>query len=689
MSLMAQWHPLRLALCVVLTWLVALSPAVVTAQPAPDAPPEGAGSARPPSLMLNVYRWATESAVAGCDLPGGLLAAVGEVTSDHGQRGSVPATDDTEATGPQLGDDGTLQPGLFGGPVSDDTDGGVWDGDQTVDFTVGPFQFTPATWSHYGVDANGDGVTDPQNAWDAAAAAADFLCQHGAGDPEQLDAALVTYFGGQPNAATARSKMAGYGVLTGRNTVGEPSQFGTYWTNDSRAFLDRWLGPVTANATPLTIETGAADAQWLVGDWNGDGATTPASFTPNPEGLGTFVFFDHEGNPVGEALEFGTPSSLPLVGDWNADGIDEVGTYVLAGNEGIFLLGPEREDQPALIARFGQAGDLPIIGDWDGDGYDGPGVYRPSTNTFHLADQRGRPMGGPVDVTMVASVGKVSAARTDSADEAGDTGSAGEADGASEAGEAFLEVIGAAANGEALRDIGVLDLFRDQRSTPAHQRYTQQFLDSLGSPIPLAADWDGNGFTDLALVRHGFDVTLVERFDVHKRSMGFVELPSAFAVTVGRWEPRAMPMMSDVSGSTDHPTADSVEVHSGKEIPVARVGGILVHADIADQLAAMLEAAGADGITLTGWGWRSHQRQIELRAQNCADVWETPSSQCSPPTARPGHSRHESGKAIDFHVRGSALTRSTPEFAWLKEHAADYGFFNLPSEAWHWSVDGK
>jgi membrane-bound lytic murein transglycosylase B len=57
-----------------------------------------------------------------------------------------------------------------------DTDGGSIDGDTTYDRAVGPMQFIPSTWDRWGRDGNDDGVVDPQNIYDAAAAAAAYLC---------------------------------------------------------------------------------------------------------------------------------------------------------------------------------------------------------------------------------------------------------------------------------------------------------------------------------------------------------------------------------------------------------------------------------------------------------------------------------------------------------------------------------
>ncbi len=127
-------------------------------------------------------------------------------------------------------------------------------------------------------------------------------------------------------------------------------------------------------------------------------------------------------------------------------------------------------------------------------------------------------------------------------------------------------------------------------------------------------------------------------------------------------------------------------------IPMVEVGGIRVNAEIGEQLELMLEAALADGIELAGGGYRSRASQIDLRRAHCGTsefaIFDAPASSCSPPTARPGASQHELGLAVDFTENGSILTWSSPGFFWLEEHAVEYGFINLPSEAWHWSTTG-
>lgn len=128
--------------------------------------------------------------------------------------------------------------------------------------------------------------------------------------------------------------------------------------------------------------------------------------------------------------------------------------------------------------------------------------------------------------------------------------------------------------------------------------------------------------------------------------------------------------------------------------PIVSVNGIRVSTQIADQLRAMLDAAAADGLTFGGGGYRDPSAQVGLRRSNCGSsdyaVYSMPASQCSPPTARPGASMHEQGLAVDLTYNGSLITsRSNPGFVWLDANASRFGFYNLPSEPWHWSVNGN
>lgn len=127
---------------------------------------------------------------------------------------------------------------------------------------------------------------------------------------------------------------------------------------------------------------------------------------------------------------------------------------------------------------------------------------------------------------------------------------------------------------------------------------------------------------------------------------------------------------------------------------ISSVQGVLVHQSIANKVGEMLTAARNDGIDLSGWGYRSNLKQIELRQAHCGtseyQVWEMPASSCRPPTARPGQSMHERGLAIDFTYNGGSITtRSNPGFVWLDNNAHRWGFVNLPSEPWHWSTNGN
>jgi peptidoglycan hydrolase CwlO-like protein len=124
-------------------------------------------------------------------------------------------------------------------------------------------------------------------------------------------------------------------------------------------------------------------------------------------------------------------------------------------------------------------------------------------------------------------------------------------------------------------------------------------------------------------------------------------------------------------------------------------GSVTVAGSIAGNVQALLDAAADDGVSLCAVsGWRSPQKQIELRRAHCGSsnyaIYYMPASRCSPPTARPGSSLHERGLAIDFSCNGGGAIRyGNSCWDWLAAHANDYGLYNLPSEPWHWSTSGR
>lgn len=125
-------------------------------------------------------------------------------------------------------------------------------------------------------------------------------------------------------------------------------------------------------------------------------------------------------------------------------------------------------------------------------------------------------------------------------------------------------------------------------------------------------------------------------------------------------------------------------------IRICNAAGITVNCQIADQVTALVNAAAADGLSLSGGGYRDPAQQIALRKQHCGSstyaIYHMPSSQCRPPTAKPGSSQHEVGLAIDF---SNCSSRGTRCFQWLNANASRFGLYNLPVEPWHWSVNGN
>ncbi len=122
---------------------------------------------------------------------------------------------------------------------------------------------------------------------------------------------------------------------------------------------------------------------------------------------------------------------------------------------------------------------------------------------------------------------------------------------------------------------------------------------------------------------------------------------------------------------------------------------------IAD-LAALRAAAEANGTPIVVIsGYRSHDYQANLFADRAAEVGE---AEAALRTARPGHSEHQLGTAVDVVDPGVAdLTTAfaqTPAGQWVAAHAHEYGFvLSYPDgardrtcyefEPWHLRYVGK
>ncbi|GAA2549930.1 hypothetical protein GCM10010435_19700 [Winogradskya consettensis] len=152
-----------------------------------------------------------------CNLSWTTVAAIGKVESDHGSTGNSV-----------LNTDGTVSPDIFGLQLNGeggrqairDTDQGLLDKDTTWDRAVGPMQFIPQTWNELAVgnavDADNDGISNPNDIDDAALATATYLCKGGR-DMSKPDAwweAILTYNAVRPYAQEVYRMANQYGQLS-------------------------------------------------------------------------------------------------------------------------------------------------------------------------------------------------------------------------------------------------------------------------------------------------------------------------------------------------------------------------------------------------------------------------------------------------------------------------------------------
>ncbi|WP_329370543.1 lytic transglycosylase domain-containing protein [Streptomyces sp. NBC_00669] len=247
------------------------------------------GGASLPTTVLAAYEHAQESVAQsdpGCHLPWQLLAAIGQVESGQARGGAVDANGTTYK--PILG------PVLNGKGFADitDTDNGRYDGDPVHDRAVGPMQFIPSTWRTWGADGNGDGVSDPNNIFDAALAAAHYLCADGRNlaVPGDMDRAILGYNHSQDYLNLV---MAWYEHFRQGGTVSVPDRPG------SSGPAIKTPAPVTSSPKPSPSGTASPSPSPTKSVGGTVAPTSPGSSSPTGSPTGGQPSTPPTGDPTG------------------------------------------------------------------------------------------------------------------------------------------------------------------------------------------------------------------------------------------------------------------------------------------------------------------------------------------------------------------------------------------------------
>jgi hypothetical protein len=135
-----------------------------------------------------------------------------------------------------------------------------------------------------------------------------------------------------------------------------------------------------------TFNFGTTTDTEVMGDWDGNGSVTPATFR---NGAWTIRA---SGATAATTFSYGRAGDIPVAGDWNGDGRDTIGVY----RDGHWFLRNTLASGPTSVDfTYGRADQRPVVGDWNGDGIDSIGVYRSGNWSLRFSNSA-----GPADRTM-------------------------------------------------------------------------------------------------------------------------------------------------------------------------------------------------------------------------------------------------------------------------------------------------
>ncbi|MHA7262570.1 lysozyme [Arthrobacter sp. TMN-37] len=133
--------------------------------------------------------------------------------------------------------------------------------------------------------------------------------------------------------------------------------------------------------TPASSSMGVSSDTLITCDWNGDGVSTPATFSAGIWSIRNSLDASQTAARVG----FGQSGDQPICGDWDGNGTETLGVY---RNGSAYFRNSNSSGVGDGSIVFGAAGDMAIVGDWDGDGFDTLGVARPNgaAKQFYLTN---------------------------------------------------------------------------------------------------------------------------------------------------------------------------------------------------------------------------------------------------------------------------------------------------------------
>ncbi|MCC6953056.1 MAG: VCBS repeat-containing protein [Deltaproteobacteria bacterium] len=257
---------------------------------------------------------------------------------------------------------------------------------------------------------------------------------------------LITFLGKSPNPVWRALSTTGL-EFSGSGEKGSSSRFTTWRVGDSdgmplvgdfngdgvndlatyrrgagRAWSDgqenaNWTlllsAPVSGDSGQAVVPARSMKFFWgddeglpLVGDFDGDGATDVATYSPPSRQW--FVLLSRGGfnrakaglkiAGYGGRFRFGASRAIPVPGDYDGDGRDELVLFELRDmgrtSRWIFFGGNVLELGADVrkhdVMEFGELGDIPVPADYDGDGRMDLAVYRQREGQWFIRSREGR-----------------------------------------------------------------------------------------------------------------------------------------------------------------------------------------------------------------------------------------------------------------------------------------------------------